>query len=260
LPAGPNRELLERIVRDERRHAEFWGRWTRDQPKPIWQKVLWYTLLARLFGLSFALKLMEKGEQKAESAYTELARYIPEARQIAEKEDRYEQELLNVLDEELLRYAGSVVLGLNDALVGLTGALAGLTLALRNTQLIALAGLVTGLAAAMSMSASEYLSTKAEPESHKNPLKAALYTGIAYLLTVTFLIFPYLLLSNYLWAFGWTAGNAVLIIWCFTFYISVARDLSFRRRFLEMLLLSFTVALLSFLIGIVVRKVLGVDV
>lgn len=39
-----------------------------------------------------------------------------------------------MLNEESLRYAGSIVLGLNDALVELTGALAGLTLALENTR------------------------------------------------------------------------------------------------------------------------------
>ena len=46
-----------------------------------------------------------------------------------------------MLDEERLRYIGSVVLGLNDALIELTGALAGLTLALQNTQLNLLLGL-----------------------------------------------------------------------------------------------------------------------
>ena len=41
-----------------------------------------------------------------------------------------ESALLQLLDEEKLRYTGSIVLGLNDVLVELTGALAGLTLAL----------------------------------------------------------------------------------------------------------------------------------
>jgi VIT1/CCC1 family predicted Fe2+/Mn2+ transporter len=75
------------------------------------------------------------------------------------------------------------VLGLNDALVELTGALAGLTLALQNGQLIALTGLITGTAAALSMAASEYLSVRAEGE-RTNPARAAIYTGIANILTV----------------------------------------------------------------------------
>ena len=87
-------------------------------------------------------------------------------------------------------------LGVIGALIELTGALAGLTLALRNTQLIALTGSITGIAAALSMAASEYLSTKAEGGSQQ-PLKAAFYTGMTYVVTVVLLIAPYLLLPNY---------------------------------------------------------------
>jgi len=54
----------------------------------------------------------------------------------------------DLIEEKRLEYTGSIVLGLNDALVEMTGALAGLTLALQNTRLIALSGLVTGIAAA----------------------------------------------------------------------------------------------------------------
>ena len=67
-----------------------------------------------------------------------------------------------MIREKQLDYVGSIVLGLNDALVELTGALAGLTLALQNTRLIAIAGLITAIAASFSMAASEYLSNKSD--------------------------------------------------------------------------------------------------
>ncbi|MDI6704563.1 MAG: VIT1/CCC1 transporter family protein [bacterium] len=82
-----------------------------------------------------------------------------------------------------------MVLGLNDALVELTGALAGFTFALQNTRVVAMAGLITGVAASLSMTTSEYLSTKSEGGA-KSPFKASVYTGSAYVLTVMFLIFP----------------------------------------------------------------------
>ena len=85
------------------------------------------------------------------------------------------------------QYTGSIVLGLNDALVELTGALAGLTLALQNAQIIAVAGLISGIAASLSMAASEYLSIRADGRSHA--LYSAFYTGVAYMMTVLFLIF-----------------------------------------------------------------------
>ncbi len=254
-----NRSILEQIAEEEGRHAGVWSEITGRSLRPHRLQVWAYTWLGRILGLTFTLKLMENGEKQAESAYSTLAEYIPQAGAIAEEENRHERQLLDVLDEERLRYAGSVVLGLSDALVELMGALAGLTFALQNTRLIALAGLVTGLAAALSMAASEYLSTKSEDAPDKIPWKASFYTGIAYLVTVVFLIFPYLVLGNYYLCFAWTAGNALAVIALFTFYISVARDLSFRARFLEMAGISLGVAVLSFGIGAAVRHFLGIE-
>jgi VIT1/CCC1 family predicted Fe2+/Mn2+ transporter len=167
-----------------------------------------------------------------------------------------------LLEEERLLYISSVVLGLNDALVELTGALAGLTLALQDTRLIALSGLITGIAAALSMGASEYLATKSshDGETNKNPFKASIYTGSAYIVTVFVLILPYLLLENFYLCLALTLTAAVVIVAIFNYYVSVAQDVSFKERFTEMAGLSLGVAALSFGVGYIVRALLGVDV
>lgn len=152
-----------------------------------------------------------------------------------------------------------MVLGPNDALMEMTGVLAGLTLALRDTKLIALAGLITGIAAALSMGASEYLATKTE-KTAKNPLRASLYTVGAYLITILILIAPYLLLKNYYLCLMCALAGAALIIAVFTYYISVAKDVAFRGHFLEMAGVTFAVAALSFVIGYAMRAFLGVDI
>ena len=137
--------------------------------------------------------------------------------------------------------------------------LAGFTLALQSTRLVAVTGLITGIAASLSMSASEYLSEKSEG-GDKEPLKAALYTGTAYTFTVLFLVLPYLVLLNVYYSLIWTITNAIIIILVFTFYVSVARGVSFRRRFCEMAGISLGVAGLTFVIGYLVRVGLGVEV
>ncbi|MDD1668042.1 MAG: VIT1/CCC1 transporter family protein, partial [Methanomicrobiales archaeon] len=176
-------------------------------------------------------------------------------------EEKHEKELIALVNEQRLQYTGAIVLGLNDALVELTGTLAGLTLALQDTRVIAMAGLITGIAAALSMGSAEYLSTKSEAgDGAKNPLRAAMYTGIAYIITVLFLIAPYLIFTNFYLALAVTVMNAIIVILIFTFYISVTRDLDFRGRFIEMAGVSLGVAGLSFLMGILVRVLLGVDV
>jgi VIT1/CCC1 family predicted Fe2+/Mn2+ transporter len=253
-----NRQMLGKIADDELRHALFWQEYSKKDIKPNRLRVLFYTLISRILGFTFAVKLMEKGEEKAQQNYEQVIQIIPESEAIFQDENEHEYILLDMLDEDLLRYIGSIVLGLNDALVELTGALAGLTLALQNTRLIAMTGLITGLAAALSMGASEYLSTKSE-QTGKNPIRASIYTGSAYVVTVIFLILPYLIIPNYYVALGSTLLAAILIIATFNYYVSIAKDLSFRRRFLEMILLSFGVAAFSFIMGYVIRTFLGVD-
>ncbi|NLY89687.1 MAG: rubrerythrin family protein [Firmicutes bacterium] len=254
-----NRKLLKEIAGDELAHHDFYRELTKKDLNPQWWKVFVFYWAARIFGLTFTLKLMEKGEERAQNAYMEIYEELPEVRKIAEEEEEHEHELLNLIAEEHLDYVGSIVLGLNDALVELTGTLAGLTFALQNTRLIALAGLITGIAASFSMGASEYLSTKAEGTGEQEPFKSAVYTWIAYLITVAALILPYLLLTNYLLSLGITLLVGILIILFFNFYISVVKDLPFRRRFLEMTGISLGVAVLSFSIGYIIRLLLGVD-
>ena len=79
-------------------------------------------------------------------------------------------------------------------------------------------------------------------------------------MTVLALILPYRVFENFYVCLSFTLAAAVLIIGFFNYYISVAKDVPFRRRFLEMSGLSLGVAALSFFIGFIVRTFLGVDV
>ena len=259
IKSPENRRILEQIADDELDHYQRWKAYTGQDVRLDRRKVWRFYLIGRLFGFAFAVKLMERGEQGAQEDYGALSERIPEAEAIAQDESEHEDALIDLLDEEQLRYAGSMVLGLNDALVELTGTLAGLTLAFQNTRLIALSGSITGIAAALSMGAAEYLSTKSE-ETDKSPLKASLYTGTAYIVTVLLLILPYLLLESYYLCLAVTLAGAVAIIALFNYYISVAKDESFKQRFLEMAGLSLGVAGLSFVVGLLIREFLGVEI
>lgn len=254
-----NAKIMDQIAQDELRHYNEWMQISGQKVSPNWLKVWWYYFISRVFGYTFGIKLMEQGEEQAQKNYAHITPLIPDAARIQHEEDVHEEQLIDMLSEERLEYAGSVVLGLNDALVELTGALAGLTLALQDVKLIALSGLITGIAASMSMAASEYLSTRSE-QTNKHPVRAAIYTGIAYIVTVILLVLPYLLIDNYIVDLAITLTIAVLIIAVFNYYISVAKDEPFRARFLEMAGLSLGVALFSFVIGYFIRQWLGIEV
>jgi vacuolar iron transporter family protein len=247
-----NKKVLDDIADEELRHYNIWKGHSGEEIRPDRLKIWLYTFISKVFGITFGIKLMENGEKKAEASYEEVSVYIPEAKKIQWEEEKHENDLIGLIDEERLKYVGSTVLGLNDALVELTGALAGFTLALQNVKLIAITGLITGIAASLSMAASEYISTKTEGET-KNPVKASLYTGFAYILAVVILVFPYLVFKNIYLCLAFTVFNAIILILFFSFYISVAKDLSFKKRFFEMAPLTLGISALTFGIGFIVK-------
>ncbi len=255
---GRNGEILARIAAEEGIHAGIWAKYTGESPKPGTLKILYYRTLAIVFGITFVINMMESGEEGAQDTYSSIAEEVPEALAMYKSEQEHEAALIELIDEERLRYISSMVLGLNDALVELTGALAGFTFALGNTTTIAMAGFITGSAATLSMAASEYLSKKNDPtEAH--PVKAAVYTGIAYMIVVTMLLIPYCCFASPLAALFFCLFNAGLVILIFTFYVSVVRKEPFKPAFFEMIGISFGVAALSFCIGWGARTLLGID-
>ena len=259
-----NRSILEGISLEEERHEAVIENMTGEKVRADMGKVRRQIMLARLFGCTFSVKMMEATEKDVAAEYRELG-----LDDIAEEEEAHEENMIGMLDEERLRYSGSVVLGMSDALVELTGALAGLTFALQSLNLVALAGLVTGIAAAFSMGASEYLSSRAEKKS-ESAVRAAFFTWISYLITVLLLVSPYLLLTAespdfhglepHVQALLYTFAIGLLIVAVFNFYVSVVEEVSFSSRFMEMAGILGVVSLISYGIGILLRGMLGVEV
>ena len=255
-----NKEVLNKISEEESKHEAIWKKYTKQEVSINRGRVRRTEILAKIFGYTFILKKMENGEDAAQKKYKTIIKEVPEAETIMQDEQKHEAELLELLDEERLKYVGSMVLGLSDALVEISGTLAGLTFALRSTKLIALSGLITGISATLSMASSEYLSSKSSGD--KNAGIKSVYTGVAYLLTVILMVLPFLLFgdSNYSFALISMLMIVVLIILGFSYYISVANNLSFKKRFFEMSGISLSVAGISFVIGILVKRFLGVDI
>lgn len=254
-----NKKVLLRLSQEEKAHYEIWKKYTGIEMQPEKGKILKYKLIARMLGFTFAVKLMERGEERAQTDYELLAKEVAESIRIREQEEEHESALLAMLDEESLQYVGSMVLGLNDALVELTGSLAGFTFALQNTSLIALSGLILGISATFSMASSEFLAARSEGRT--DALKSCAYTGTAYLITVILLIAPYLLFgtTQFVPALICMLLIVILIIAGFTYYTSVALDQPFKSRFWEMAGISIGVAVISFIVGILAKKFLGLD-
>ncbi len=265
-----NRQVLTKIAQDELRHYHFWKKLSGVEVKVNKRQLNFYYFLSIIFGITFGIRLMERGEHKTQDIYNELKGKVENIDKLIQDENEHEEMLIDAFNEEKLNYVGSMVLGLNDALVELTGTLAGLTFGLADAKIVAFSGLIVGIAASLSMASSEYLAKKQE-ESTSKALKSSLYTGVAYIVTVVLLILPYLLMPNQVFnIFGLSIASiyvslaitllvVVLIILVFNFYISVAKRLDFKKRFGEMVVISLGVAFLSFLVGYVVKILFGID-
>ncbi len=255
---GENRAVLMGIANDELRHYRILKEYSGRDVSPNRLKIWLYSLLAIMFGLTFAIKLMERGEESAQRTYSILMGDYPRIAAIYKEEELHEEKLVEMIKEEKINYIGSMVLGLNDALVELTGALAGLTFTLPRPILIGVAGLITGVAASISMASSEYMSRKSEGE--EKPGKAAFYTGVAYIITVMFLVAPYFTVESPLTALSATLTVSIMIVAAFSFFVSVVKDRDMKRMFLEMLTVSLGVAATTFIVGWMAKKLLHLEI
>jgi len=255
-----NRKIFIEISQAERLHYEQWKSFTSQEVSPNWFQVHWYKLLYKILGETFVIKLLEHFEQFGIQELAAIIEKIPEAKTIIDQEKVHENKLISMIDEEKLQYVGAMVLGLNDALVELSGTIAGMTFALASTKLVALAAIITGFAATLSMAASNYLAERANRS--ETAVKSSIYTGMAYLITVVLLILPYLILPDafYVAAFIIMIVMVVLIIGSFNFYVSVVQSIPFWSRFTEMATITLGISALSFVIGIIAKNILGVDV
>lgn len=222
--------------------------------------VLLALCLLRVLFWGLALRIMERRLQRQSRRYSRLEREHALMPGAVDAVDADAEKLGAFLgDSDADTFMSAVVLGLNDALVEMTGALAGFTMVLQNNRLIMLAGFTTGIAATLSMAASEFFSQKAAADGGQ-PRLAATYTGIAYLVTVLLLLLPYTLCPEPLAALGACMVIACLIILVFTWVDSLLRGTSFWRGFLQMAGISFGVALAIFLLSWLVRAWLGIEI
>jgi len=170
------RETLERIAAMEAGHARFWAHVIEmrggrvPQPRVRRLRLVWLRLLQRLFSPVILVSLLELGEAGAQQAYFRLwreGRLEPEERQRLRAiiEDELEHELTFRREAEKLGLANvrDFILGMNDGLVEILGAVTGLSAAYAgNPRVVAVSGLVVGVAGALSMGIGAFVSVRSQ--------------------------------------------------------------------------------------------------
>ena len=254
-----NQEILRRIAAEELKHHDICLNFTCQDIRPNRLKVWMYYLMAAVFGITFSLKFMERAEGRQHVIYSEMSETMPETVSIAKDEIRHEKELLDLIDDDRLNYSADIVRGMNVAIVEITGTLAGLTFAFQDSRLVVETMIIVGIILSLSVMSTEFLAAKAEVHILK-PLKALFYAGFANILTILVLLTPYFFLSNIYLSLLVTIAAALVVIYVFSFYISVAQGVSIKSRFLEMTGVSLGIAALAFGIGLLAREILDIEV
>lgn len=257
---GKNKETISKIAQEELKHYNYLKEITKKDASTNSLVLFFYRILSSLFGVTFMIKLFERKEVNSADFYESLAEQYPNFKEIEEDEERHEKELIDLIEEERLNYVSSIVLGLNDALVEITGTIAGLTSALQNSTAIGVSALITGVAASLSMAASEYISKKVDVSTERSPLKSSVYTFISYFIAVLLLVIPFFFISNYYVGLVLSIVIGFVIILLFSYYVSIVQDRTFRSIFLQMFLIVIGVVAVTFLLGYISRKLFNISV
>lgn len=270
FPDGESRMMLTELAEQELSHVRFWvgvGGFSESSVHASRLKYLLLLTASVVLGPAFTIRWLERGEDRAIAAYKGIlddgaltADQRESVRKMLQEEEEHERLLERGVEDERRLYLGAAVLGLNDALVELTGGLTGLASSISDPKLIGFASLVVGVAASMSMAASNFLSVDIGEESELRAGKAAAYTGIAYIVVVVGLVLPFFLLTDRRMALVISWMSAVAIIAGFSYYSAVMQGRSFLRRFGIMLGLGLGVAVISFGIGRALGAMIGIEV
>jgi ABC-type glutathione transport system ATPase component len=117
-----NKQTLLRLAREEKAHYLIWQKYTGLDMKPESFQVFKYTMIARILGFTFAVKLMERGEENAQIEYELLAKEVAESSAIRQQEEEHEHALLAMLDDAgLTEWYNNLENGL-DEMIGEKGA------------------------------------------------------------------------------------------------------------------------------------------
>lgn len=153
----------------------------------------------------------------------------------------------------------SLVLGMHDALVSTLGLVTGLAFADATQYIIILTGIIAAVSAALSMTASEYLSQKAGGNM-RGAMRRGIMTGIAYVFTSGLLLIPFALFRNTFIAMSATYIVGTAIIFGFNYLKSKIDAQKFLPAFIEMLVVCFLVTTVAFAIGESARILFGISI
>jgi VIT1/CCC1 family predicted Fe2+/Mn2+ transporter len=257
-------DVLEHLAEREYKHYLFWKKYLKDkEPKVNSLRLHLVNLFRIIFGLTFAVRYLERHEEDVIKRYRTVAHLIPEQdrteyQEMLADEEHHEKEFSSRIESSTVRYISFIVLGLADALVEISGIHAGSLGIYNSTEIAGLAGIIAGAAASLAMASAAFAQAK---QGFQGSAKlSALYTGVSYFITAVILASPYFMTKDMIEALGVSLLLAVIILVVTTYYGAVIRAQPFTKDFAEITLIMFGATATLYIFGYFIRLTTGITV
>jgi VIT1/CCC1 family predicted Fe2+/Mn2+ transporter len=257
------KEALSKLAEAERRHYDFWKKYSSRDVKPSSSKVTFVLFLKWIFGLTFVVKYLERHEAVVIARYKSLSGSIPESdkpvfEQMLRDEEEHEDLFMQEMQGGYVIYISFIILGLADALVEISGIHAGSLGIYKSTELAGLAGVIAGAAASIAMASAAFAQAKQGFQGSAS--KSAVYTGVSYFITAVILATPYFLTRVMLTALAGSLSLAVILVAFTSYYSAVISGKAFRRDFFEIAGIMFGATIALYALGSFISIVFGITV
>lgn len=257
-------EIFSELANTEKKHYDFWKKYSaKKEPRTSKWGARLIIFISLLFGTTFAIKFLEKHETKTIEKYKSVKHLIPEedrvffGEMIADEEE-HEYDFRNKIQSSYVKYISFVILGLADAIVEISGIHAGSLGIYNSTKLTGLAGIVAGAAASIAMASAAY--AQAKQGFVGSASVSAAFTGVSYFASALVLATPYFLTEDMITAVVASITFAVIILAVTNYYNSVITEKSFVKDFAEMVGITFGATIALYLLGQLIRSVLGITI
>ena len=281
------RPILEQLIPIETRHYAFWqeffGLTIAKLDLPRRMKLALLVGLARLLGAPGIHLILEAIEVYGVRKYLAVWRQyeggpLGEAvRGILEDEFKHEDAVVMAESERQVnpQRVRDIFLGLNDGLVEILGAVSGFFGAFASATTVLIAGMMVGVAGALSMGAGAYLAGSSEAEVRDTeirrrrflgeaesregradtPLASGVRVGVSYVIGAVVPILPVLFGARTLLPSLVVAGGVIVIVSAILAFLS---GMNVKRRILMNLAIIAAAVAISYLIGLVAQSVWGI--
>jgi vacuolar iron transporter family protein len=288
-PPGHLQTVLDQLIPIETRHYRFWQDFFKlSLPRldPVRRaKLALLVAVARIFGAPAIHLILEAIEVFGVRKYLAVWRQYEAGplgravREILEDEFKHEDTVVTAEAERQISPARvrDIFLGLNDGLVEILGAVSGFFGAFASATTVLVAGVMVGVAGALSMGAGAYLAVSSEAEvrdteaqrrrflgepvpddeAGDTPVGSGLRVGLSYVIGAVVPLLPVLFGAHTLWPSLVVAGGVIVVVSTILAFLS---GMNVRRRILMNLGVIAAAVVISYLLGLLAKSVWGIAV